>query len=184
AARAEPRRAGGAEPGPGPQARQPADRAGLRAAGRRLGGGGRRHRLRRPASAAPGTSAGAPSPGPPADSLGAGRRQSRLSGRHGGAPAAAGPRTEAGRADRADRRAAVHLAGVEGTQAMDLIRLDRLAVPGRLQPLRLALAPGEMLGVIGPNGAGKSTLLNALAGVQPYSGTLDYLGFDAPRLGH
>ncbi|KHL70289.1 ABC transporter [Pseudomonas flexibilis] len=66
---------------------------------------------------------------------------------------------------------------------MDLIRLDRLAVPGRLQPLRLALAPGEMLGVIGPNGAGKSTLLNALAGVQPYSGTLDYFGFDARRLG-
>ena len=65
---------------------------------------------------------------------------------------------------------------------MDLIRLDHLGVAGRLQPLRLAVAPGEMLGVIGPNGAGKSTLLNALAGIQPYTGTLDYFGFDAQRL--
>src|SRR5690606_12451037 len=152
-------------------------------AGGHLRGGGRRHRFRRPAGAASGAAAGAPSPGSPADPLGAGRGEPGLPGRHGGAPAAAGPRTQAGGAYRADRRAAVHLAGVEGAQAMDLIRLDRLAVPGRLEPLRLALAPGEMLGVIGPNGAGKSTLLNALAGVQPYTGTLDYFGFDARRLG-
>ena len=65
---------------------------------------------------------------------------------------------------------------------MDLIRLDRLAVPGRLQPASFALAPGEMLGIIGPNGAGKSTLLQALAGIQAYQGNLDYFGFDAARL--
>ncbi|MBD7975946.1 MULTISPECIES: ABC transporter ATP-binding protein [Pseudomonas] len=65
---------------------------------------------------------------------------------------------------------------------MDLIRLERVSVPGRLEPVRFSLAAGEMLGLIGPNGAGKSTLLNALAGIQPHTGSLSYFGFDAAHL--
>jgi ABC-2 type transport system ATP-binding protein len=33
--------------------------------------------------------------------------------------------------------------------------------------------PGEILGVIGPNGAGKTTLFECVAGLLPYSGTVD-----------
>ena len=65
---------------------------------------------------------------------------------------------------------------------MDLMQLKRFGVPGRLAPLELQLAPGEMLGVIGPNGAGKSTLLSAVAGVTRHVGSLEYLGSDAHQL--
>ncbi|MFF0548845.1 ABC-F family ATP-binding cassette domain-containing protein [Streptomyces sp. NPDC004311] len=41
------------------------------------------------------------------------------------------------------------------------------ALPGRLRPVTLTLAPGERLLVTGPNGAGKSTLLHLLAGYLP-----------------
>jgi iron complex transport system ATP-binding protein len=34
------------------------------------------------------------------------------------------------------------------------------------------VSDGEWLGVIGPNGAGKTTLLNAIAALQPYSGSV------------
>ena len=37
----------------------------------------------------------------------------------------------------------------------------------RLQPLDLAIVPGEVLVLIGPNGAGKTTLLKTLAGLLP-----------------
>lgn len=53
---------------------------------------------------------------------------------------------------------------------MALITANGLAVAGRLQPLSLQLAAGELVGVIGPNGAGKSTLLGALAGLHHASG--------------
>jgi iron complex transport system ATP-binding protein len=39
-----------------------------------------------------------------------------------------------------------------------------VTVPGRLQPAKLALSPGEFVAVLGANGAGKSTLLQVLAG--------------------
>ena len=49
--------------------------------------------------------------------------------------------------------------------------------------LRLALAPGEVLGIIGPNGAGKSTLFNLIAGVlTPASGEIRFNGRDITRL--
>jgi branched-chain amino acid transport system ATP-binding protein len=50
---------------------------------------------------------------------------------------------------------------------------------GRAEVLRgihLQAAPGSIVTVIGPNGAGKSTLLNALMGVLPARGSIDYAG--------
>ena len=52
-----------------------------------------------------------------------------------------------------------------------MLRADAITVPGRLQPVDLALEPGEVLAVLGPNGAGKSTLLQVLAGtLEPAAG--------------
>ncbi|MEW6706589.1 MAG: ABC transporter ATP-binding protein [Pseudomonadota bacterium] len=54
--------------------------------------------------------------------------------------------------------------------------LEALRVEGRLggrtvvQPLSLALRPGEWLAIVGPNGAGKSTLLKLLSGLLAPSG--------------
>lgn len=45
-----------------------------------------------------------------------------------------------------------------------------------LHGLTLRAARGSVVTVIGPNGAGKSTLLNALMGILPSRGRLDYLG--------
>jgi len=45
-----------------------------------------------------------------------------------------------------------------------------------LHGLNLRAAAGSVVTVIGPNGAGKSTLLNALMGVLPARGAIDYAG--------
>ena len=45
-----------------------------------------------------------------------------------------------------------------------------------LSGLNLRLAQGQVVSVIGPNGAGKSTMLNALMGVLPSRGSIDYQG--------
>ena len=45
-----------------------------------------------------------------------------------------------------------------------------------LHGLDLKAAAGSVVTVIGPNGAGKSTLLNALMGVLPARGAMEYLG--------
>ena len=45
-----------------------------------------------------------------------------------------------------------------------------------LHGLNLTAAAGSVVTVIGPNGAGKSTLLNALMGVLPSRGQIDYQG--------
>jgi len=41
---------------------------------------------------------------------------------------------------------------------------------------------GQLIGVIGPNGAGKSTLIRALAGLQSYSGDIQWDGRDVHRM--
>lgn len=45
-----------------------------------------------------------------------------------------------------------------------------------LRGIQLEAAAGSIITVIGPNGAGKSTLLNALMGVLPSSGAIEYAG--------
>lgn len=45
-----------------------------------------------------------------------------------------------------------------------------------LRGINLEAAPGSIITVIGPNGAGKSTLLNALMGVLPSTGSIEYAG--------
>ncbi|MFG2484026.1 ATP-binding cassette domain-containing protein [Streptomyces virginiae] len=53
------------------------------------------------------------------------------------------------------------------------VEVADVALPGRLAPLSLTLAPGERLLVTGPNGAGKSTLLHLLAGeLEPARGSV------------
>jgi iron complex transport system ATP-binding protein len=51
-----------------------------------------------------------------------------------------------------------------------------LSVPGRLERLSLDLGPGELIAMVGPNGAGKSTLIQALAGLLPAIGTIQWNG--------
>ena len=62
----------------------------------------------------------------------------------------------------------------------DLLNVSDLhASYGRAEVLHgvsLRAAPGQVITVIGPNGAGKSTLLNALMGVLPTRGVIDYRG--------
>ncbi|WP_405446034.1 ATP-binding cassette domain-containing protein [Streptomyces erythrochromogenes] len=62
------------------------------------------------------------------------------------------------------RTAAGTAAGTPAGSAAGAVELVGAAVPGRLEPVTLELAPGERLLVTGPNGAGKSTLLHLLAG--------------------
>ena len=51
-----------------------------------------------------------------------------------------------------------------------------------LHGIDLQAQPGGVITVIGPNGAGKSTLLNALMGVLPARGTIEFNGQDIGRL--
>ncbi len=51
-----------------------------------------------------------------------------------------------------------------------------------LHGIDLDAQPGSVITVIGPNGAGKSTLLNALMGVLPSAGSIEYNGVDISRL--
>ena len=51
-----------------------------------------------------------------------------------------------------------------------------------LHGIHLDVTPGSVITVIGPNGAGKSTLLNALMGILPARGTLQFDGQDLTRL--
>src|ERR1700740_1171345 len=61
-----------------------------------------------------------------------------------------------------------------------LLRIQNLrAGYGRAEVLHgidLQAKKGSVVTVIGPNGAGKSTLLNALMGVLPSRGTIEYQG--------
>ncbi|MDP2370346.1 ABC transporter ATP-binding protein [Rhodoferax sp.] len=51
-----------------------------------------------------------------------------------------------------------------------------------LRGISLEAAPGSIVTVIGPNGAGKSTLLNALMGVLPATGAVDFAGQSINKL--
>jgi len=57
-----------------------------------------------------------------------------------------------------------------------------LAVPGRLEAVSLDLGPGELVALVGPNGAGKSTLVQALAGLLPAEGLVQWNGQSLSRI--
>ncbi|WP_243302857.1 ABC transporter ATP-binding protein [Geothrix oryzisoli] len=56
------------------------------------------------------------------------------------------------------------------------LHASNLSVPGRLEAVTLDLGPGELVAMVGPNGAGKSTLIQALAGLLPAHGTIQWNG--------
>lgn len=62
-----------------------------------------------------------------------------------------------------------------------MIRVNSLQVDSRLLPLSLQANAGEVWHVIGPNGCGKSTLLAALAGMIPFSGSVQVDGLDVSQ---
>lgn len=66
--------------------------------------------------------------------------------------------------------------------AVPVLAAQGLTVPGRLEALDLSLAPGQLVAVLGPNGAGKSTLLQALAGLLPFEGQIQWQGEDLGRI--
>lgn len=62
------------------------------------------------------------------------------------------------------------------------LRASDLGVAGRLEAVSLALGPGELVAVVGPNGAGKSTLVQALAGLLPAEGLIQWNGQPLSRI--
>lgn len=62
-----------------------------------------------------------------------------------------------------------------------MIRVNSLQVDSRLLPLSLQANAGEVWHVIGPNGCGKSTLLAALAGMIPFSGSVQVGGLNVSQ---
>src|SRR5262249_9131686 len=109
------------------------------------------------------------------------RRRAAGRRRHPDAPAAARPRTQARRHDRAPGRTVLPAAGAApGTAGgASALRLDAVSVRlGGVRVLvgvRLAAAAGELVGLMGPNGAGKSALLRAAAGLLPAAGAITLL---------
>jgi iron complex transport system ATP-binding protein len=66
---------------------------------------------------------------------------------------------------------------------MSLVQATGLAMPGRLKPTALALAPGKLTCLIGPNGSGKTSLLHALARIGGAAGSVHVDGTDVETLG-
>ncbi|WIM97764.1 ABC transporter ATP-binding protein [Actinoplanes oblitus] len=65
--------------------------------------------------------------------------------------------------------------------AAELLRAERVTVPGRLPEVSLTARAGQVLAVTGPNGAGKSTLALLLGGLlAPGSGRITGFGDERP----
>ena len=58
----------------------------------------------------------------------------------------------------------------------------RLGVDGRLAEVDASFPQGSLTAVVGPNGAGKSTLLQALAGLLPATGEVEWGGWPLRRI--
>jgi len=58
---------------------------------------------------------------------------------------------------------------------MPRLRLERFAIPGKVQPLNLSVPGGQIIGFVGQLGSGADLLVEALSGVRPHTGmvTLD-----------
>ena len=63
------------------------------------------------------------------------------------------------------------------------IRAVDLGVEGRLAGLSLELPEASLTAVVGPNGAGKSTLMQALAGLLPANGDIEWNGRPMRKIG-
>lgn len=57
-----------------------------------------------------------------------------------------------------------------------MIRARDIALPGRLKPLSLEVAAGELVCLVGPNGSGKTSLLHAIAGIGAPQGEVEIGG--------
>ncbi|MFJ3957594.1 ATP-binding cassette domain-containing protein [Arthrobacter sp. NPDC090010] len=71
------------------------------------------------------------------------------------------------------------LPGMPRSADETVLRVDRLTVPGRLEPVSFSLRRNGRLLLTGANGSGKSTLLKALAGAVEHGGGVDWAE-DAP----
>ena len=65
---------------------------------------------------------------------------------------------------------------------MIAVTVRDLTVPGRLTGVSFSLGAGTLTWVVGPNGAGKSTLLQAIAGLLPASGEIEWEGRPLPGI--
>jgi iron complex transport system ATP-binding protein len=57
-----------------------------------------------------------------------------------------------------------------------VIRASNVALAGRLDPLSLEVAEGDLVCLVGPNGSGKTSLLHALAGIGSPLGEVEIAG--------
>jgi len=83
-------------------------------------------------------------------------------------------------------RAPVDSPAADGAPVVALDGVDKIFANGMrgLDPIDLAIAPGEFVSLIGPSGCGKSTLLKLIANlIQPTSGTIRWWGGDFAHVG-